>query len=87
MTCKSEQEIRERLKNLENELIRWRENPNNEQHIIDYFEEHAYENGGCILDELYVQIDLLKWILVDGEFDGSPDEDPEYGKILMENIQ
>mgnify|MGYP001598606914 CR=1 FL=1 len=63
MTCKSEQEIRERLKNLENELIRWEENPNNEQHIIDYFEETAYENGGGIFEELYVQIHLLKWVL------------------------
>ena len=88
MTCKSEQEIRECIKNLENKLMEIKHNPNDKQWIKDYHEETAWNVGrGEIESELYGQIDILKWVLVDDEFDGSPDEDPEYGKILMENIK
>ena len=88
MTCRSEQEIRERLRNLENELMEIKNNPNDKKWIKDYHKETAWNVGrGEIESELYGQIDILEWVLVDDEFDGSPDEDPEYGKILMENIQ
>ena len=64
MTCRSEQEIRERLKNLENELMEIKNNPNDEKWIKDYHEETAWNVGrGEIESELYGQIDVLEWVL------------------------
>jgi len=64
MTCRSEQEIRERLKNLEDELMEIKHNPNDKQWIKDYHEETAWNVGrGEIESELYGQIDILKWVL------------------------
>lgn len=64
MTCRSEQEIRERLKNLEDELFDIKNNPNDKQWIKDYHEETAWNVGrGEIESELYGQISELKWVL------------------------